>query len=42
MSTATTAARGTAMMFQGFALFPHLGALDNLAPELTRPELQPG
>ncbi|KTT25215.1 ABC transporter ATP-binding protein, partial [Pseudacidovorax intermedius] len=25
------AARGTAMMFQSFALFPHLSALDNVA-----------
>ncbi|MGA0095772.1 MAG: ATP-binding cassette domain-containing protein, partial [Burkholderiaceae bacterium] len=27
----TAASRGTAMMFQSFALFPHLSALDNVA-----------
>ena len=29
------AARGTAMMFQSFALFPHLSALDNV-PSASR------
>jgi putative spermidine/putrescine transport system ATP-binding protein len=31
ITTLPAAARGTAMMFQSFALFPHLSALDNVA-----------
>jgi putative spermidine/putrescine transport system ATP-binding protein len=31
ITTLAAAARGTAMMFQSFALFPHLSALDNVA-----------
>jgi putative spermidine/putrescine transport system ATP-binding protein len=31
ITRAPAAARGTAMMFQSFALFPHLSALDNVA-----------
>jgi putative spermidine/putrescine transport system ATP-binding protein len=31
VTTLPAAARGTAMMFQSFALFPHLSALDNVA-----------
>jgi putative spermidine/putrescine transport system ATP-binding protein len=31
ITTVPAAARGTAMMFQSFALFPHLSALDNVA-----------
>ena len=31
ITSVPAAARGTAMMFQSFALFPHLSALDNVA-----------
>src|ERR1700710_1992487 len=36
VTTLAPAARGTAMMFQSYALFPHLSCLDNVAFTLKR------